>query len=168
MAHPQLFYKKGFTTAEHTYTHTYLFQTEYFSIINLFPYYHKQYCIFWISSSQLHNPAHTQEHTAHGTSYYNECHCSCSLLTFPFFNCVFSLLQLCIVNLRWRLQRKVSLHVTHYTAGKTKNYFLCQLLPSSGSLFPTSLIYIHFTSPEFRFYHPLICCLKASAKNELL
>lgn len=40
------------------------------------------------------------------TRYHNKCNLSCSLLTFPFFNCMFSFFQLCIIDLRWRLQRK--------------------------------------------------------------
>lgn len=42
-------------------------------------------------------------------SYYNKCNLSCSLFTFPFFNCMFSFFQLCVIDLRWRLQRKTSL-----------------------------------------------------------
>lgn len=158
----------------------YSLQIEHFSITDFFSYCHKQQCIIGtVDSSQLHNPAHMYcEPRINNTSYYNTCHLSCSLFTFPFFNCMLSFFQLCIIDLRRRLQRKESLQLIYYitltqpiVTKKTKNEnFFSMFLPSSLAVYSPYLSHIHFKTPEFAFksYLPPKGCLKVSTKIKLI
>lgn len=92
-----------------TYTHIYIFtpNTTFF----------RYWFLFILPKVVVHNwnsgfQSITQSSThisINNKSYYNKCNLSCSLFTFPFFNCMFSFFQLCVIDLRWRLQRKTSL-----------------------------------------------------------
>lgn len=138
-----------------THLGMYSLHTQHVSITDFLSCCHRQYCLCGIV---CYTTQHTLQPLTNNTRYYNKCNLSCALLTFPFFNCMFSFFQLCIIDLRWRLQRKEKVYNAYYIRlthpiltkkSKNDNFF--------------SIFYLHcwqfipYTSKTHSFYNSRIC-----------